>query len=432
MTMQNTGNNNKGLARRLGLVAATMTGLGVIIGSGIYVIIGVAARQAGNAIWLSFLFAALGASLTALSYARLGRLRPKNAPEYQFVNMAFGERPAFLAGWLILLAQIVSASAVALGFAGYLHALLNVPELPAAIALILLSCLILYVGISQSAAIAIILTMTEILGLLIIVAIGLPHLGQVSYVEMPAGILGMLSAASLVFFAYLGFEGMANLSEEMKEPEKNLPRAILLALGISTIFYVLVAVSAVSVVGWKGLSNSSAPLAVVAEQALGSNAGLALSVISLAATSNTVLVLLLSGSRILHAMSCSRVLPWAFCVVSKKRNTPWFAIVIVGIISSLFASFQSVQQVAEFTNFITLLAFIGMNASAMKILNQPNTHDSFRLLVLNKVVPILGILVSAWLAINTGWKAAIFGGVILVVGLLVYWVTNNILRKPDR
>jgi len=429
--MHNLGNNGTGLARRLGLLAATMTGLGVIIGSGIYVIIGAATKQAGNAIWLSFLFAALGASLTALSYARLGRLRPKNAPEYQFVNMAFGKRLAFLAGWLILLAQIVSASAVALGFAGYLHALLNVPELPAAIVLILFSCLILYVGITQSATLAIILTLTEISGLLIIIVIGLPHLGQVSYTEMPAGFMGTLSAASLVFFAYLGFEGMANLSEEMKEPEKNLPRAILLALGLSTVFYVLVAISAVSVVGWERLSQSSAPLAVVAEQALGSNAGLVLSLISLAATANTVLILLLSGSRILHAMSCSKVLPGALCVVSKKRNTPWLAIIVVGIVSSLFASFRSVQQVAEFTNFITLLAFIGVNASAIRLLNQSTAHSSYKYIILNRVVPIMGIFVSAWLAVNTGMKAAIFGGIIIIVGFLIYWLTNSVLRKSN-
>ena len=109
--MSNISPHNKRLARRLGLVAATMTGLGVIIGSGIYVIIGVAAGQAGNAVWLSFVFAAAGASLTAFSYARLSKIRSRNAPEYQFVNMAFGNQLAFLAGWLILIAQIVSASA---------------------------------------------------------------------------------------------------------------------------------------------------------------------------------------------------------------------------------------------------------------------------------------------------------------------------------
>ena len=173
--MESNTQNKTQLARRLGLFAATMTGLGVIIGSGIYVIIGIAARQAGNAVWLSFVFAAFGAGLTAISYARLSRLNPRNAPEYQFVSMAFGSTPAFFAGWLILMAEIISSTAVALGFAGYLNVLLGVPETPAAIGLIVLSSLILYIGISQSAVVAIVLTLVEVLGLLIVIGIGTPH-----------------------------------------------------------------------------------------------------------------------------------------------------------------------------------------------------------------------------------------------------------------
>jgi APA family basic amino acid/polyamine antiporter len=413
------------LSRRLGLAAATLTGLGVIIGSGIYVIIGIAAGQAGNAVWLAFLLAATGASLTALSYARLGKLRPQNAPEYQFVNMAFGRRPAFLAGWLILLAQVVSASAVALGFAGYLNALTNIPELPAAIGLLLACMVVLYIGISQSALAAIIFTIIEILGLAIIIGIGAPKWGEVNYLEAPLGAMGVLSAASLVFFAYLGFEGMANLSEEMKDPERNLPRAILLALAISTGFYMLVAISAVSVVGWSALSQSNAPLALVAEQALGGNAGFILTIISLTATANTALVLLLAGSRILHAMSCAGVLPDVLCVVSRKRKTPWVAILAVGIVAVIFAGFRSIQQVAEFTNFITLAAFIGVNAAAIMIFRHRGSVNQFRHILLNIIIPVLGVLVSLWLAVNAGWRAAVFGVIVAAVGWLVYRVNNK-------
>jgi basic amino acid/polyamine antiporter, APA family len=416
--------NNQQLARRLGLLAATMTGLGVIIGAGIYVIIGVAAGQAGNAVWLSFILAAVGASLTALSYARLSKLRSQNAPEYQFVSMAFGNRPAFFAGWLILLAQIISSAAVALGFAGYLNALSGFPELPAAIGLIVLSSLILYIGISQSTIIAIILTAIEIVGLTIIIGIGLPHIGEVNYLEMPLGISGVFTAASLVFFAYLGFEGMANLSEELKDPGKNLPKAILLALGISTIFYVLVSISTVSVVGWDTLVQSNAPLAIVAEQVLGNNAGVALSIISLASTANTVLVLLLAASRIMHAMARARVLPGILNSVSPDRQTPWLTILVGGLVSILLVLISNLQQIAEYTNFITLLAFIGVNASAVKLLVKESGIRASRHILLNRVVPILGIIVSIWLAINAGWQAALAGLVILLIGLLVYWLTN--------
>ena len=422
---------NKRLARHLGLTAATMTGLGVIIGSGIYVIIGVAAGQAGNAVWLSFILAAVGASLTALSYARLSKLRARNAPEYQFVSMAFGKSPAFFAGWLILLAQIISSAAVALGFAGYLNALVGFPEVPAAIGLIILSSLILYIGISQSAMVAIILTAVEVLGLFIIIGIGLPRLGQVNYFEMPLGISGVFTAASLVFFAFLGFEGMANLSEEMKDPERNLPRAILWALGLSTVFYILVAISAVSVVGWNALGQSSAPLAIVAEQALGSNAGVVLSFISLASTANTVLVLLLATSRNMHAMSRARVLPGILRLVSPGRQTPWLTILVGGLIAILLVLISDIQEIAEFTNFITLLAFVGVNASALKLLTRKSGASVSRHIILNRIIPGLGIAVSIWLAINAGWQAALAGLVVLLIGLLVYWFTNLLSKKPD-
>jgi basic amino acid/polyamine antiporter, APA family len=427
--VSNTSSNNKKLARRLGLVAATMTGLGVIIGSGIYVIIGVAADKAGNAVWLSFVFAAIGASLTASSYARLSRIRSRNAPEYQFVSMAFGDRPAFFASWLILLAQIISSAAVALGFAGYLNALSGFPELPAAIGLIVLSSLILYIGISQSATVAIILTAVEVLGLFIIIGIGLPSFGKVNYFEMPLGISGVFTAASLVFFAYLGFEGMANLSEELKDPEKNLPRSILLALGISTVFYVLVAISALSVVGWNTLSQSNAPLAIVAEQALGINAGIALSIISLASTANTVLVLLLASSRIMHAMARARVLPEILNSVSSNRQTPWLTILVGGAISILLVLISNIQQIAEFTNLITLLAFISVNASAIKLLGRGSGVSRTRHIFVNRIIPILGIAVSTWLAVNAGWQAALAGLAILLIGLLVYWLTKLFSKR---
>jgi basic amino acid/polyamine antiporter, APA family len=421
-----------GLARRLGLTAATLTGLGVIIGSGIYVIIGAAAGKAGNAVWLSFLLAAIGASFTALSYARLGHLRPKNAPEYQFVNMAFGSRLAFLAGWLILLAQIVSSAAVALGFAGYLHSLLNIPVLFSAIGLIILCSLVVFIGIGQSALLAGVLTCVEIVGLLIIIGIGLPKFGQVNYWETPAGFSGVLSAASLVFFAYLGFEGMANLSEEMKNPEKNLPRAIILALVLSALAYVLVSISAVSVVGWNGLSQSNAPLALVAEQGLGSQAGLVLSIISLASTANTVLILLLAASRIMHALSSAKVLPIFLSKVNQRQRTPWVAIISVGLISMIFASLSSIQQIAEYTNFITLLAFIGVNASAIKLLQKGATTTSVSHIMLNRLLPSLGVLASIYLAVNTGWQAAIFGAIVILVGLLVFWINNWLAKRSSR
>ena len=422
-------NGEPQLKRRLGLWVTVITGVGVILGSGIYVLVGVAAGEAGNAVWLSFLVAAAVAGLTGLSYARLSKLRPKNAPEFQFVGMAFKPSLAFLAGWMILWAVVISSSAVALGFAGYLSYLLGTPVVPVAIGLVLVCSIVVFLGIGESALLAGLLTFVEVAGLIFIIVVGVPHFGEVNVMEMPAGLLGTVGVASLVFFAYLGFEGMANLSEEMKNPEKDLPRAILLALGISTLLYILVSLAAISVVDWQALGSSDAPLALVAVEVLGDNAGTTLTLVALFSTANTVLLLLLGASRAMWAMSCARALPRVFCVIGEERRTPWLAIIVVGFFASLFTLFEDIGDVAEFTNFATLLAFAGVNAAALKIFNRGSTLSGFKHVFLDIVMPSLGLVTAVFLAVNTGWRAASFGGILIAVGLLVYLVSGAILRR---
>jgi basic amino acid/polyamine antiporter, APA family len=159
-----SGEFNNSLKRRIGLLAATLAGIGIILGAGIYVLVGVAAGEAGNAVWISFLIAALAASFTTVSYARLSRLHPKNAPEYQFLSLAFGHTPGFLAGWLILWATTISAATVSLGFDGYLQHLSGLPYLGNAVWLIVLSSLVVFIGVGESALVAGILTVIEITG----------------------------------------------------------------------------------------------------------------------------------------------------------------------------------------------------------------------------------------------------------------------------
>jgi basic amino acid/polyamine antiporter, APA family len=412
-----------GLKKHLGVVAATLMGIGVILGAGIYVIVGVAAGWAGNTVWLSFLIAAVAAGLAGISYARLGRLRPKNAPEYQYLNIAFGRIPGFLAGWMVLWATVISTSAVALGFAGYLEHLFGIPIVAGTIGIVLFASIVVFIGIGESVIMAGILTAVEVLGLIIIIVIGVPHLGNVNLIEMPMGIKGVITAASLVFFAYIGFEGMANLSEEMKNPRRDLPKAIVFALGISTILYILVALAAVSVVGWKELSESSAPLAVVAAKALGTNANILLTAIALASTANTVIILMVSASRAMWSMSCEGVFPRFLCVLGKTRRTPWATILVVCIVTTFFAVIGNIETVAEFTNFAVLLAFAGVHASLIKIYGFSNhVQLTVKNFLLNIMIPGLGLIVALYLAVSTGLQAALFSGILLGIGLITYYI----------
>ena len=356
------------LRRELGLFECVAYGTGIILGAGIYALISVAAALAGPALWMSFLIGALIALLTGLSYAELSSRFPKAAAEYVYIKEAFGsEWLAFLIGWLILITGVTSSATVALGFAGYLGELLGAPDwlnVPLAILLIALLSLLNYAGIKESAKVNIVCTAAEVLGLLIIIAIGLPRLGSVDYLYQPQGLEGVLAAAAVVFFAYIGFEDIANIAEETRNPEKTIPLAILLSILITAMIYVLVGLSSVSVVGWGELSRSNAPLALVASRALGRAAHVLLSVIALFSTANTVLIALIVGSRMAWGMARDGSMPSFLSKVDPRRGTPWASILVIGASAAVFAVVGDIGVAAGITSFGVFITFLLVNLSA--------------------------------------------------------------------
>src|SRR3989338_4218189 len=261
--------NGVRLKRELGLFQTTVCGVGIIVGAGIYVLIGIAAGYAGNAIWLSFLIAAMLAALTGLGYAELSSFFKGDAGEYDYTKEAFNERFAKLIGYLVLFTGVTTAATVALGFAGYLNSLTDIPIIVGAILLLCLMSYVNFKGIKESSWLNVIFTFLEIIGLLIVMVIGLKFIGKVDYMEMNNGFTGVFKAAALAFFAYTGYETIIKLTEETKNPTKTIPRAIILSIIITSILYVLVALAAVSIVGWEELSISKAPLATVVGAAFG-------------------------------------------------------------------------------------------------------------------------------------------------------------------
>ncbi|MCK4335424.1 MAG: amino acid permease, partial [Candidatus Aenigmarchaeota archaeon] len=312
------------LEREIGLWQAVLAGIGIILGAGIYVLIGKASALAGNAVWLSFLLSALVAVFTGLSYAELSSIFPKAGAEYVYTKHAFGRRIAFIIGWLLVISGFVFSATVSFGFAGYFESLFGFPYLLSAVVLIILLSIIIFYGMKESIWFAVIFTLIEVSGLIIIIFMGLPYLGSVNYFEFPS-FAGIFQAAALIFFAYIGFEQITRLSEETKKPDVNIPRALLLAIAITTVLYILVALSAVSILDWHSLGQSSAPLADVASQALGPNAFALLSVIALFATANTVLLILLATSRIMYGIGKSFSPGNLFARIHSKRHTPWVA-----------------------------------------------------------------------------------------------------------
>ena len=389
------------LKRELGLFQTTVCGVGIILGAGIYVLIGIAAGYAGNAVWISFLFAAVLAALTGLGYAELSSIFKTDAGEYDYTKSAFNHKLALIIGLLVIFTGIATSAAVALGFGGYVNALTSIPIIMAALALILLMSFVNFYGIKESSMLNMIFTFFEVAGLLIIIFIGIKHIGSINYFELTKGLNGVFKAAALAFFAYTGYEAVVKLSEETKNPTKTIPRAVILSIIITSILYVLVAVSAVSVIGWENLSSSKAPLADVAKAAFGSTAFLILGLIALASTANTVLMALLVTSRTIYGMSEEKSLPKKLSIVHSKRRTPWLAILLTLVFAAAFALIRNLEFVANLSNIFIFLTFAIINLSVIVLrYKKPNASRKFRVpLNIGKfpVLIFLGIIVSLFM-----------------------------------
>jgi APA family basic amino acid/polyamine antiporter len=408
------------LSRSLGLAGVTLSGIGIILGAGIYALIGTAAAGAGNAVWLAFAISAVVALFTALSYAELSSMFPKAGAEYEYTTAAVGEYVAFIVGWLIIFSGIVGAATVALGFGGYFSGLFGTDQILAAVALISILTVILIIGVRESAAVAGIFTLIEGVGLVLIIIAGLPLLGSVDYFEMPFGISGVFTAAALVFFAYLGFEEMVKFSEETREPEKTVPKALMIALLVCTVLYILVCISAVSVVGWEGLAGSDAPFADVATVAWGQRGADLLSVIALFATANTVLLMLLAASRISYGMAQSGSLPGHLSRVHRTRKTPYVAVIAVALGAVLFLFAGDIGFVANVTNFTLFVTFVIVNLAVIFLRYcDPDQERPFRVpgkIGEMPVLPLLGIASSIFLFIQLTIEVIAIGTLLVIIG----------------
>lgn len=292
------------LRRELGFLEVLIYGVGLILGAGIYAILGEAAGVAGDALPLAFVLAAGIATFTGLSYAELASRFPRGEGDYVYVRRAFEhKRLAEGVAGLRVFIGAVSAAAVALAFAGYVESFVSVPIVPAAVGLIVLASAVNFWGIDTSAKVNLLFTVAEVAGLAIVIWIGRGTWGRVDVFALPFGASGVIEAAFLVFFAYLGFGSIVNIAEETRNPTQTVPRAIVAALAITTVLYVLVALSAVGLVPWTQLGVSGSPLALVARAGAGDVAASIVGAIALTSTANTVLIMLVSTSRLVYGVS---------------------------------------------------------------------------------------------------------------------------------
>ncbi len=424
------------LKRHMGLFHLTMYGVGLILGAGIYVLIGEAVGFAGNAVWISFLLGVIVAIFAGLSYAELTALFPKAAAEYTFVKHAFKNNfIAFIIGWLTAITSMITAATVALGFGGYFAQFVNLPITVSAILLIGGLSIVNFIGIKESTWANTIFAIITAGGLGLIIFLGMTFdtTEPIDYLDAPNGMTGIILAFVLIFFAFIGFEDMANVAEEVKRPKKTLPRAIILSVVITGIIYILVAFSVVRIINWEELGRSAAPLADVADHAIGVGGGITLSAIALFATASTVLITLVAGSRILYGMAKSGSLPLLLSKVHSKTKTPWLAVIGIFVTSIAFAFIGDIVIVANITVFAVVITFAMINLSVIVLrYTEPELERPFRVpLNIGKfpILPLFGFVVTVYMAIQFDMTVMAVGLGIIGVGVIFYLIFNR--KKKD-
>lgn len=420
-----------GLERALGPLQVTASGVGIIIGAGIYVLLGAATAKAGAAVWISFVLAAVLSALTALSYAELASLFPKASAEYEYTRQVAPEWVAFLVGWMMIAGMLVAAAAVALGFASYIARFADLPQRPVALALLGVEAAIAAAGIGRSAMVTLVLSLVQVGGLVFVIVIGVPHLGQVNLVEgaAPAGVLG---AAALVFFAFIGFDEVITLSEETRDPTRVVPRALLAALGISTLLYVAVAIAGVSVLGADALGRSARPLADVMAHSLGSAAGDVVAVIAALSTFNTSLLALTAGSRLFYGMASSGAMPRPLAKVHRRTRAPVNAVLVSALVAAAFVLVGDLTLVASVTDFAIYLVFIAVNGAVIVLRwrrpDQPRPFRSPGAVRRVPVLPVLGLAAVAVMAPQLHVESIGIGLGMVAVGA----VARRTIARPHR
>ncbi|NVM19132.1 MAG: amino acid permease [Candidatus Lokiarchaeota archaeon] len=433
------------LKRRISLFGVTVYGVGNVLGAGIYALIGEVVGITGNLSWLAFILASVTGALTGFSYAELSAMFPKSAAEFVYTEKAFKIRLlSFLLGWIIIFSGILSAATVALGFAGYLAELIGFSPIFLviifAVILIVIVSLINFVGIRASTWTNIIFTLIEASGLILIIIIGIPLLGTgtVNYFVLPIGgsFGAIFSAVALIFFAYIGFEDIANVAEEVKEPSRNLPRAIIYSIIITTVLYCLTALSVVSILPYSVIASSSAPLSDVASEILGPVGGIIMSFIALFATANTVLIMMIVTSRMMYGMARDKALPEGLSKVSPKFRTPVLAVLVTMILTIIPLFLGDIKTVADATVFGVLINFFLVNLSLIVLRKKkPELERPFKLkpnIGWLPIVALLGCIVCFGLLFTYDLLTIIIQAIIVLCGIVVFYAMKSKIETSAR
>ncbi|GGU26059.1 amino acid permease [Streptomyces lavendofoliae] len=429
-----------GLKRTMGLFQLVCFGVGAIVGTGIFVGLSDSVAEAGPAVVVSFLLAAITCIFTAFSFAELGSAIPVSGSSYSFAYATLGERVAFLVGWCLLLEYGVSVSAVAVGWGQYLNELLDslvgwqlpdalssppgdggVVNIPAVV-VIGLAAVLLVRGIRESARATAVMAVVKIAILVLFCAIAFrAHQSDNLTPFATHGVAGITSGASVAFFSYIGFDAITTAGEEVKNPRKNVPLAIMICIGIVTLLYCLVAVAAIGALSADEVADQPAALSLIVDRVTESAVGGGIIAFgAVVAIASVVLAVMYGQTRILMSMSRDGLVPHVFEKVSPRTATPVANTWIVAVVFAVPAAVVPLDVVLNLTTIGTLAVMVVVNIAVIALRRRyPDTDSGFRV-PLYPLSPVLGVAMCLYLIWGTGWRTWVQFAVFLVVGALVY------------
>ena len=390
--------HNQELKRVVRLPYLVLYGLGTILGAGIYILISKVAFHANIYTPLSFLVAGIVVAFTAFVYAELSGRFPKSAGEAAYVSHAFN-KPAitFIIGILIAATGIVSSATIVSGFTGYLNVFLDINPALAETLLVITLGIVAFWGISESVKIASLMTVIEVIGLLLVIAVSVDDLSfdVIHKTELDFSIsiwAGIFTGAFLAFYAFIGFEDMVNIAEEVVEPEKNMPKGILIVLVVSTFFYMLIALVAVFAMPMDKLLASTAPFSDIV--ATNSQVPVAvITFISLFAVVNGALIQIIMSSRLLYGMSKHKVLPGFFSDIHPVTRVPHKATLLVSAAILTLTLLFDLESLAILTSYIVVIVFMIMSLTLIVVKRQDvknnKTYNGFSIPM---IIPVIGLL----------------------------------------
>jgi APA family basic amino acid/polyamine antiporter len=418
------------LKRSIGLWSAVAINVGAIIGGGIFVVTGIVAGYAGSALVVSMIIAGVIAFITALSFARLTAWQPVEGSVYEYGRQLVSPYSGFLAGWMWMVANTFTGAAVSLGFAYYLTAAF--PSLPSNIVAAVL-CLgfmgLNLVGARVSAGVNNVLVSIKLAVLGFFVVFGALHVNAGNFIPFTPLSSGVLYGSFFIFFAYGGFARVAVVAEEVKEAERNVPMAMLLALGISMVVYVLVGIIAVGLLNPVGLAGSNSPLTAAMGVTGNSLAVQIVSVGGLVATASVLLTSILGVSRMAFSMARRKDLPSVLARLHSRFFTPYYAILVTGVLMAVLVLFVDLTRVVAISTFALLFYYSITNVAAFKMKANHKRHRVMPLLGLATCLMLLVFILFASPQTSQAW---LVGVVFLFVGTVYYAVRKKLMHKVEK